>query len=163
MVRIAVTGHMDVSADSEPLIRERIDTTLDAIAAQRGPIIGISCIARGADSIFADAILDRADTLEVVLPSADYRATKVKESELGRFDKLVAAAATVRAMPFVTAGREAYEAANAALLDDADILIAIWDGNTSQRGGTGTVVAEARAAGVPVVVIWPEGARRADA
>lgn len=160
MVRIAVTGHMDITPDSAPLIRAQIDSVLDC---QSRPIVGVSCIARGADSVFAEAILTRGEALEVVLPSVNYRDTKVNEPERPRFDRLLAAATSVRVMPFQTSGREAYEAANSALLGDADLLIAIWDGNKAKPGGTGTVVAEARAAGIPVTVLWPVGAQRAAA
>ncbi|WP_171049916.1 hypothetical protein [Nocardia cyriacigeorgica] len=42
----------------------------------------------------------------------------------------------------------------------ADRLIAVWDGQVSERGGTGTVVELARTAGVPVDIVWPDGAQR---
>lgn len=158
MVRVAVTGHMDITQDSVPLIREKIAAVLDQ---QSRPVVGVSCIARGADSVFAEAVLNQGGVLEVVLPSRNYREAKVKEWERSRFDHLVAAASAVHVMPFETAGRAAYEAANSALLGNIDLLIAIWDGNTSKPGGTGTVVAEAHAAGIPVTVLWPEGAQRA--
>jgi hypothetical protein len=158
-MRIAVTGHMDISTDSAPLIREQIDLALARIG-ENGDIVGVSCIARGADSIFAEAVLERGGSLEVVLPATNYRVAKVKEADRPRFDRLVSSAALVNVMPFAEANRAAYEAANSALLHDADLLIAVWDGNVSKPGGTGTVVAEARAARVPVDVIWPRGARR---
>jgi len=157
MTRIAVTGHMDISPASADLIRDRISSIL---RSQTGPFVGVSCIARGADSVFAHAVLAHGGELEVVLPSADYRAAKVAESDAVRFDELLAAATRVHVMPHQTADRAAYEAANAALLHEADLLIAVWDGEVSRRGGTGTVMDEARRVGVPVTVVWPEGARR---
>ncbi|MFF4619567.1 hypothetical protein [Nonomuraea jabiensis] len=49
----------------------------------------------------------------------------------------------------------------ASILEDADLLFAVWDGQPARGyGGTADVVAEARRRGVPVRVIWPEGARR---
>ncbi|NJP95187.1 hypothetical protein HCN51_38110 [Nonomuraea sp. FMUSA5-5] len=52
-------------------------------------------------------------------------------------------------------------AAGARMLDDADVLFAVWDGQPARGyGGTADVVAEARRQGVSVRVIWPEGARR---
>lgn len=157
MTRIAVTGHMDLAAESAPLIRDQISAVL---LSHEGPIVGVSCIARGADSLFAETVLAHGGTLEVVLPSADYRATKVTGSHAALFDELMAAAASVHVMPSQTADRAAYEAANRALLDGVDLLAAVWDGDASRRGGTGTVVDEARSAGIPVTVIWPDGARR---
>lgn len=43
----------------------------------------------------------------------------------------------------------------------ADHLFAVWDGKAAcGYGGTADVVAEARRVGIPVSVIWPEGASR---
>lgn len=38
-----------------------------------GDLVGVSCIARGADSVFAQVVLDVGGRLEVVLPSRNYR------------------------------------------------------------------------------------------
>jgi hypothetical protein len=39
--------------------------------------------------------------------------------------------------------------------------LAIWDGRPARGyGGTADVVAEAQREGLPVVVLWPEGAQR---
>ncbi|NUP64306.1 MAG: hypothetical protein HOW71_19265 [Nonomuraea sp.] len=51
--------------------------------------------------------------------------------------------------------------ASARMLDDAEVLFAIWDGQPARGyGGTADVVAEARRREVPVRVIWPDEARR---
>jgi hypothetical protein len=160
MVRLAVTGHMDVVPECADLIRDGIDIALSEFGGDPGSIVGVSCIARGADSIFAAAILAHGGSLEVVLPSTNYRDSKVSPAERERFDGFIAAASKVRVMPFSEAGREAYEAANRALLEDVDLLLAVWDGNESKRGGTGTVVNDARTMGIPVTVVWPIGAKR---
>jgi len=52
-------------------------------------------------------------------------------------------------------------AASQAMLDQADKLYAVWDGNPARGyGGTADVVAEAESRSIPVTVIWPEGATR---
>ncbi len=58
-------------------------------------------------------------------------------------------------------GGQAYLDAGLVLLDRADTLIAVWDGQQARgTGGTGEVVEEARARGIAVVVVWPEGYER---
>ena len=155
-LRIGVTGHTNITADTVPILRAAI---ADLIADTPNPV-GISCLARGADSVFAEAVLDAGGRLEVVLPSRDYREAKVKPDALAQFDTLIERATTVRVMDFDTAGREAYEAANEVLVGEADRMIAVWDGQAGERAGTGTVVALARERGVPVDVVWPHGAER---
>jgi hypothetical protein len=42
-----------------------------------------------------------------------------------------------------------------------DALVAVWDGAVPDgKGGTGDTVQLARARGVPVTVVWPDGAAR---
>ncbi|MET8701816.1 hypothetical protein ABZW10_23530 [Kitasatospora sp. NPDC004723] len=159
MTVIAVTGHMDLTDESVVLVREALDQLL-ADHAEHG-LTGVSCIAKGADSIFADAVLSLGGRLVAVIPSADYRQTKVKPGHAAEFDRLHQAAAEVVVMPFAEADREAYEAANNELLRRADHLFAVWDGRPgSGRGGTADTVAAARSAQLPVTVVWPEGAAR---
>ncbi|WP_243654868.1 hypothetical protein [Nocardia alba] len=138
-------------------MREAVIDLLDGTPG----LVGISCIARGADSVFAEAVLDVGGQLEVVLPSRDYREAKVKPDHAAQFDALIARAAEVRVMDFDSAGREAYEAANVALVQGVDRMIAVWDSQDGQRAGTGTVVELARKHGIPVDIVWPEGAARA--
>lgn len=159
MPRIGVTGHMNLTPDSVPLVYSAIAKVL----AQHGShdLVGVSCIARGADSIFAQAVLDAGGKLEVILPAANYREKKVKPDRAPQFDELMSRATAVQVMPFAEANRDAYEAANEALVSSCERLIAVWDGQGAlNKGGTATVVAYARSNGVPVEVIWPEGAER---
>ena len=159
MTTIAVTGHMDLTDTSAGLVRKAL---VELLSGYADGLIGVSCIARGADSLFAEAVLEVGGRLVVVLPSRDYRKTKVKPDHAPVFDRLRGAAAEVVTMPYETAGRAAYEAANSELLRRADRLIAVWDGSppSGKGGGTADTVAEARAAGLPVDVVWPEGAAR---
>ncbi|MEU2208159.1 hypothetical protein AB0B95_02225 [Streptomyces hygroscopicus] len=160
MTTIAVTGHMDITNASVPLVREELDKIVAAY--EPSSLVGVSCIAKGSDSLFADAVLAAGGRLAVVIPSEDYRQAKVKPEHAETFDRLVAAADEVLVMPHATANRQAYEAANTVLLERADRLVAVWDGRppTGKGGGTADVVHQAREAGIPVDVVWPDGASR---
>ncbi|WTO36586.1 hypothetical protein OG399_20465 [Streptomyces achromogenes] len=161
MMTIAVTGHMDLTEDTIPLVRAALDDLLKPYA-DGGDLLGISCIAKGADSLFAEAVLRAGGRLAVVIPSRDYRREKVKADHADLFDRLAEAADEVVVLPNDTADRHAYEATNAVLLKRADRLVAVWDGKppSGKGGGTADTVLEARAAGIPVDVVWPDGAAR---
>ncbi|KUN91936.1 hypothetical protein [Streptomyces caeruleatus] len=161
MPTIAVTGHMDLTPDSVPLVRAALDDLLRGYAVDGG-LIGVSCIAEGADSLFAEAVLAARGRLTVVVPSRDYRQTKVGPHHAALFDRLVEAAEEVVVMPHDTADRQAYEAANSVLVERADRLVAVWNGEppSGTGGGTADTVLEAHAAGIPVDVVWPDGAAR---
>ncbi|RDG34539.1 hypothetical protein [Streptomyces corynorhini] len=159
MTTLAVTGHMDLTGESVPLVRAALR---EVLAQYREDLTGVSCIAAGADSLFAEEVTAIGGRLVVVVPSQDYRAAKVKPDHAPVFDRLVEAAAEVLTMPHESANRQAYESANAVLLERADRLVAVWNGAppTGKGGGTADVVAEARSVGIPVDVVWPDGAAR---
>jgi len=158
MPHIAVAGHMNLTPPTEALVDVAIR---ELLAQERDGLTGITCLAKGADQIFARAVTDLGGALIVVLPAPNYREHKVKPDNRLLYDELLAKATEVQHMPFPEPNRQAYEAANAALLTMADRLVAVWDGQPSKdQGGTGSVVEHARRLGKPVHVIWPRGAAR---
>lgn len=47
------------------------------------------------------------------------------------------------------------------MLELADALVAVWDGQPAKdQGGTGMVVEQARRLGKPMHLVWPPGATR---
>ncbi|MGH3841644.1 MAG: hypothetical protein ACRDS0_09410 [Pseudonocardiaceae bacterium] len=157
MSRIGITGHSNLTDAAEKVVCEALQNLLRHL---RGEVIGVSCLARGADQLFARVVLDVGGSLEVVLPAPDYR-TKVKPDNVDRYDALLAAAASVHVMPFDTSCRESYMAASDYLLSTVDEVIAVWDsGPSGGLGGTADVVAAARQRGLTVHVVWPPGAVR---
>jgi hypothetical protein len=157
--RIGITGHSDLTGASLPLVSAALRTWLAPRVA--APWLGVSCLARGADQLFAQLVLELGGALEVVLPASDYRARKVEPGELADFDRLLAAATTVTVLGFERSSRAAYMAASTALLHAVDRMVAVWDGRPARRhGSTADVVAAARRLGLPVAVVWPSGAAR---
>lgn len=159
MTTIAVTGHMDLTDSSVPLVRDALRMTLTPHA---DGLTGVSCIARGSDTLFAEVVLELGGSLVVVIPSKDYRQSKVKPDHADTFDRLVQAANDVVVLDHETANRAAYEEANRTLLHRAGRLVAVWDGTppSGKGGGTADTVQEARESGLPVDVVWPAGAMR---
>ena len=76
-------------------------------------------------------------------------------------DALFAKASAVDRLDRVESTEDAHMEASRAMLAQADRLFAVWDGPPARGyGGTADVVAEAHKRGIPVTVIWPDGARR---
>lgn len=127
MTTIAVTGHMDLTEDSVPLVRNALHETLKPYADD---LMGVSCIAKGSDGLFAEVVLQLGGRLVVVIPSKDYRRTKVEPEHAEMFDRLTAAAVEVVVLNHETANRSAYEDANRTLIQRP---------NVSSRCGTGSL------------------------
>ncbi len=69
MTTLAVTGDMDLTDAAVPLVRAALDKVLADY--EPGDPVGVSCIAKGGDSLFAEAVLAVGGRLVVVLPSRD--------------------------------------------------------------------------------------------
>ena len=157
MVRIGITGHSNLTDSTSELVAEELRKIL---ARQTGSIVGVTCLARGADQVFAQVVLDCGGAIEAVLPAADYRERKVEPDNAADFDSLIEKA-TVHTMPFAESNRDAYMAASERVLSIVDWMIAVWDGGPSGgHGGTADVVEVAKHRGVDVVIVWPERAAR---
>ncbi|MEV4839600.1 MULTISPECIES: hypothetical protein [Nonomuraea] len=132
----------------------------EALAEYLPGVTGLSCLADGADQVFARAVLDLGGVLEVVVPAKEYREGLPGECHAA-YDELLGRAVRTHRLEFVESTSESHMAASARMLDDADVLFAVWDGQPARGyGGTADVVAEARQREVPVRVIWPDGAQR---
>lgn len=156
-MRVGITGHMNLVPECVPAVQAAITEVLERLGQ---PVVGVTCLAPGADQVFARAVLDLGGQVEVVLPALDYR-DKLKPHQVAEYDELRAAATVVSVLPHMTSNRLAYVAANERILASVELLVAVWDGVAQQgRGGTADVVEQARASGVPIEVVWPAEARR---
>lgn len=158
MTRIAITGHRGLPAQTTALV----DAELRAEIARHadGKLIGVSCIADGPDSLFARAVLEFGGALVVVVPARTYRDSLPVEHH-PEYDQLYSAATEVIELDREDSDSEAHQDGSVRMLDNADELLAVWDGKPARGyGGTADVVAVARERGIPVTVIWPDGALR---
>ena len=157
MLRVAVSGHRDLPAGTVRLVDEAIRLALSDHAVE---VTGLSCLADGADQIFARAVLDLGGDIEAVVPAEQYR-NGLPAHAHGEYDRLLAKAVAVHRLPFTESTSEAHMAASELMIGEADELFAVWDCKPARGdGGTADVVAYARERGLPVRVIWPDGARR---
>ncbi len=157
MTTIACTGHRDLP----PATQRLVQTAVKHFLADRTPaLVGVCCLADGADQIFARAVLDAGGQLEAVIPARRYRDGLPTETH-AEYDALLAQAATVHKLPSTDSTPDAHMRASQHMLDLADELLAIWDRKPARGyGGTADVVADARQRGMTVHVIWPPGATR---
>ncbi len=153
-----MSGHRGLPPEAEELIRAVLRATLTRQSPEE--LVGVSCVADGADTLFAQVVLSLGGRLEVVVPADQYR-DGLPGGHHAMYDRLVAAASVVHRLPFRESTPEAHMAASERMLDLADELVAVWDGLPARGyGGTADVVAVARDRGMPVTVVWPPGARR---
>jgi hypothetical protein len=158
MTVVGVTGHSNLTDRSVELVHQEL---LDLLRPRANDLVGLTCLARGADQVFADAVLELGGSLEVVVPASDYFTGISDPVSRKRCDAYLDAANSAVTMPFETSGPAAYLNASQYLIDHCDLLLAVWDGSpATSTGGTADAVAYARERGRSIVVVWPDGARR---
>ncbi|WP_461145811.1 hypothetical protein [Salinifilum aidingensis] len=156
VTRLAITGHRGLPTATA----EAVDRELRQIIAGCSELVGLSCLADGADSQFARAVLDRGGSLTAIVPAAEYRDGLPAEHH-ATYDALFEQAADVVRLDHVESTEQSHMDASETMLDMTDELIAVWDGQPARGfGGTADVVAAARDRGLPVTVVWPDGASR---
>src|SRR5262245_6849186 len=147
MTRIAITGHRGLPVQATALVDAQLRAEIDRRAD--GELIGVSCIADGPDSVFARAVLEHGGSLVGVVPARKYRDSLPAEHH-AEYDQLLSAATEVIEIDHEESDSEAHQAGSVRMLDNADELLAVWDGKPARGyGGTADVVAVARERGMP--------------
>ncbi|GAA1294305.1 hypothetical protein [Saccharothrix xinjiangensis] len=158
MARLAVTGHRGLSSHTEQLVDAALRDFVNARAED--DLVGLSCLADGADTLFARAVLDADGSLVVIVPARKYR-EQLPETHHAAYDHLMSSATDVIELDHVESDSSAHMDASLRMLHEADELVAVWDGQPARGyGGTADVVNAARRTGIPVTVIWPDDATR---
>ncbi|MEU8261530.1 hypothetical protein AB0C02_13035 [Micromonospora sp. NPDC048999] len=158
-LRVGITGHINLTPDTERLIADALRVELRRISDR--PVHGVTCLAAGADQIFARAVLATGGTYEVILPAPDYRAAAIAQDRRAAYDELLQRATRVIHIDHNRSGTAAYVAANRELLRRIQRLVAVWDGELGcHAASTDRTVDWARQRGIPTTILWPTGARR---
>lgn len=161
VVAIGITGHRVLA---EP---GKVNAGLGQVVrrleeAFPGQWTVISALAEGADRLTARRLMCREGTrLVAVLPLArdEYQAGFRNDSSRSEFASLLARADQVIQIPPQPSRDQAYEAGGRAVLDRAEVLVAVWDGEAPQgQGGTGDIIARARQRGLPLA--WVHAGNR---
>lgn len=158
VTRLGVTGHRAIPSSVLPFVRTalRLQLSRTGVALE-----ALSCLAAGADQLFADLALAHGVPVTAVIPGMDYEAHLGDDAAQASYRRILRSCAHRVDLPVQPTHEEAYFAAGRWIVEHSDELLAVWDGRPARGlGGTGDVVAHARRLGVPVTVLWPEGALR---
>ncbi|NYH79904.1 hypothetical protein FHR84_003253 [Actinopolyspora biskrensis] len=157
MIRLAITGHRGLPGTTIQLVDEALRDELRDCSV---PFVGLSCLADGADSLFARAVLDHGGKLTVIVPAAHYR-DELPSEHHPVYDALLRQANDVVRMDHTDSTSQAHMDASIAMIERTDRLLAVWDGQPARGyGGTADIVRAAEERNLPVTRIWPAGAKR---
>ena len=141
-MRLGITGHQRLhEVEAWRWVEQAIQSVL---AEAVPPLVGFSCLAIGADQIFAELVLQQGGELRVILPFKGYETTLAPGADLDRYCALLAQATEIEVLCGYTSREMAYLAAGQRVIDLSDRVIAIWNGDQAAGlGGTGDIVSYA--------------------
>jgi hypothetical protein len=157
---VGMTGHAGLPPPTSGLVTTALRDTLRAYVPN---LVGVTMLGPGADQLFARVILELGGILHVVQPTIgmQYRDSFEDTAAQAGYDELYGQASHVQVLEHTESTEQAHMDGGRAVVDRSSVLVAVWDGQPARGlGGTADVVAYAHQRGVPVTVIWPEGASR---
>jgi hypothetical protein len=174
IVSIGVTGHRRIAggAASAAAVAVELGRTIDSLKAAADRQLGaegiggetqlrlVTMLAQGADLLAASQATQRAVPVAAILPGTvkAFRATFDRSGSVRKLDKQLSAVRWLCELPCQVVDDIAFERANALILAQSDVLVAVWDGKLARgRAGTGDVVQAALNLGIPILVVDPAG------
>jgi hypothetical protein len=170
---VGITGHRDLRLEDIPVLEKEFETILGRLQSEYqgstggdAPLVLVSALAEGADRLAARVALSVGATLVAALPmpSEEYRRDFQTTAGQIEYDELLGQAFTTRIMGFVPGNTpenvrndpvcraKQYRAVGVFIVQQCNVLIAMWDGNDDRAmGGTAEVVAFKRE-GIPLSV-----------
>jgi hypothetical protein len=157
-MKIGMSGHQDIPNEALAFIRREIAGAVSELVDE---LIGVSSLAAGADQLFASLVLEHGGRLHIIVPSDEYETTLSDPHDVDQFRSLLGRAETVEKLSYLEPSEEAFLAAGRRVVEESDLLLAVWDGQPAKgKGGTADIVEYARNRGRTVKIIWPRGMKR---
>jgi hypothetical protein len=158
MQRVGITGHQNIPTDAQPFVIDGIRKTLAECGTR---VLGVSCLAAGADQLFASIVLELGGSLKAVIPCERYEESFTSSLAKEAFAEFLARSDECETLSYSQPTEQAYLDAGKRVVELSELIIAVWDGRPSKgKGGTADIVGYARERGKNAVVIWPQNTDR---
>jgi hypothetical protein len=123
---------------------EWVKSAIQQLIKSENVTYGFTCLATGADELFAEILRFERIGYTAIIPSYDYEKTfSVEELKVFLYSKNNAQ--KIIELNNSISSEKAFNEAGKAVIDFSDVLIAVWDGKKAKGlGGTGDVVKYAK-------------------
>lgn len=139
-MKVGITGHQNLGADKE-WVNEKLEEVIKKYNVKKG----FTCLAVGADQLYAELLRKNNISYVVVIPSRNYEKTFNNKEGLNKYLELMGSAEEVIQLPFNMPEEISFYEAGKKIVDSTDLIFAVWNGNKAQGlGGTGDIVEYAR-------------------
>lgn len=152
-MKVGISGHQMIRPEDAAAWVEA--TLRDELIASHASA-GISCLATGADQIFAAIVLDLGLELEAVIPCKGYASAFSDADSKARYAALNSQAVRRSHLNYPEPSEEAFLHAGQRVVEMCDLMLFVWNGEHAHgRGGTQDILEYARNRAVPYVRLNP--------
>ncbi len=155
-IKIGITGHRTL--EDPVMVKRQIAEAIDKILLENNTdsFEAYTCIATGSDTIFAQVASEKEGTLKIIMPFAleEYRKDFLIENDgdIAVFNELSKKNTPIIVTDIIPKNKDTkddgYLVAGKYVVDNSDVLIAVWDGEKAAgKGGTTEIVNYAKANG----------------
>lgn len=117
-MKIGITGHQTLDdPDGWAWVKMALEDLLTRLS---GPITGITCLAAGADTLFAELVLQHGGSVEAVLPFAEYE-RELAADQRSRYQALLDKASAISVLQKRQSNQESYFDASKKVVDATDL------------------------------------------
>jgi hypothetical protein len=110
------------------------------VASLSQPLVGVTSLAIGADTLFAEIILNLGGTLEVIVPFSGYEEKFKSDEDRQTYLSYLARAERVEVLRRHDTDEESYYAAGKKVVDLSELVVLCWDGRPAAGlGGTADI------------------------
>lgn len=167
---LGVTGHRKLPENKTSLLAQKVQLALEKIKEAIPPLPNtpivftiLSPLAEGADRLVAREVLKTPGSqLEAPLPldKKDYMQDFETSESRAEFEQLLSQARRIYQLPPRDSRTEAYQQVGHYVVDNCDVLIALWNGKPAAgQGGTAEIVEYAKSNKCPLIWINTETGR----
>lgn len=152
-MKVGITGHQEFGPTAD---MRWLGDAMRKMIMRADITEGITSLARGADQLFADVLVENHIPIVAVFACDKIESTFERKDDLANFLRLRSLAVEVEVLPYDELSEEAYFAAGKRVVERCDRLLAVWDGKPARGlGGTGDVVSFARGIGRSLLHLNP--------
>lgn len=156
-MKVAISGHINLPDQAIAPLRETLTNYLQEALSDHADLSGISCLAPGADQLFAEVCHSLQIPYKAVLPCQDYSDQISEQRQKATYFSALERATSMQRLDYQEGSGKAYWAASQHMIEEADLLIAIWNEQPARgHGGTADVVKLTQDLHKPVVILNPE-------
>lgn len=156
-MKVGFTGHQNIGPESTV---EWVYARLSEEVEKHHATHGYTCLAAGADQLFAEVLREKDIPFSALIPCDDYETTFNNTSDLQSYHRLLSFALERVKIGSGPPSEIAYYNAGKEIVSRAELIFAVWDGEKAKGlGGTGDIVIHAIDKGKTVIHINPRTLR----